>query len=80
MLLTENSVIVYPNPSRDDVHFKFDRIPVQLTIYDAHGKLVLHRSVNNKVLKINTNEFGKGLYIHHSGFENNITRGKFIIK
>jgi len=78
--LAENSVIVYPNPSQDNVHFKFNRIPVQLTIYDAHGKLVLHRLVNNKVLKINTNEFGKGLYIYHSAFENNITRGKFIIK
>jgi hypothetical protein len=75
-----NTVLVYPNPSQDNVHFKFDRIPVQFTIYDAHGKLVLHRPVNNKNFKINTTEFGKGLYFHHSTFENKITRGKFIIK
>jgi hypothetical protein len=76
----ENSVLVYPNPTHDVVYFKFDQVPVQLTIYDAHGKLVLHRFVNNKDFKINTSELGKGLYIYHSAFENKITRGKFIIK
>lgn len=70
---------IYPNPSSEYASFEFNKIPVQLTIYDLQNKLVFNELINQKIVKINTSDFEKGIYFCNSDFQGVVSRHKLII-
>ena len=75
-----HSIIVHPNPSTDIINFNFSQIPSRLSIYNTQGKLIFDNAINGSSIKLNTNEFGKGLYFYYSTIESKTITGKFIIE
>ena len=75
-----NYSFVYPNPSNENVTLTFERIPTQLTIYNAQGRLVFHKTVTDQSFKLNTNGFSRGLYFYYATFESDSSTGKFVLK
>ncbi|MCT4688510.1 T9SS type A sorting domain-containing protein [Vallitalea sp.] len=76
-----NSVIIYPQPSKNIINFKFNTEDVEiLNIYDQSGILIKSYNVKNKSIFTIKNELNTGVYIYHIKTKSNKTTvGKFII-
>ncbi|MBE7440875.1 MAG: hypothetical protein KFKLKKLM_02344 [Flavobacteriales bacterium] len=70
---------IYPNPSSEYAVFELEQYPVQLTIYDLHNKVVLSEHINQKLFKLNTSGFDKGIYFCHLFSDGLLSRKKLII-
>ncbi|HIO67071.1 MAG TPA: T9SS type A sorting domain-containing protein [Flavobacteriales bacterium] len=79
-LVNSNSIMAYPNPAKDHINFQFEQIQAQLSIYNAQGKLVFDNAINGRSIKVNTNDFGKGLYFYYSTIVSKRISGKFLIE
>ena len=84
--LQTNDVLVYPNPSLDQTHFRFDFqnqfSTVNLRIYDASGKIVFDKNIEGKIADytISAEGFRQGIYFYEIKSENILIKtGKFII-
>lgn len=74
-----NPVKIYPNPAANYVVFEFDKVPVQLIIYDQQNRVVLDKIINETSYRITTKDFNKGLYICNSIYKNETYKEKLII-
>ncbi|MDX8339272.1 T9SS type A sorting domain-containing protein [Draconibacterium sp. IB214405] len=61
-----STISVYPNPAHEKVSIKFQD-PVSsketLLIFDAFGKLILQKNIENQIEYLNVRGFSKGMYI-----------------
>jgi sorbitol-specific phosphotransferase system component IIBC len=77
------SVVVYPNPSEDNITVKLD-YPDEYTIIeliDIHGKINLSRQLDNAISIINVKAMKKGLYLYKILNNHNLlATGKIILK
>lgn len=76
----DDYITVYPNPSSDYLIFKFEKIPNQISIFDAQGKLVFENAMSNRTFNLNTSAYSKGIYFYFARFDNRISNGKFIVE
>jgi hypothetical protein len=62
--LTENIVLVYPNPVRDVVNIKLGKLETGATVqlYNANGALILRQSLTNNTQNISLRGLAAGLY------------------
>jgi len=74
-----NSVVVYPNPSNENVTLSFEQIPTQLAIYDGQGRLVFQKTITDQSFELNTSGFKRGLYFYYTSFESDSSTGKFVL-
>ncbi len=68
-----NSVLVYPNPAKDQINFK---LPSQnktfdLMIADLFGRQVYHAKENGDFVSIATSKIGEGVFVYSITDENN---------
>jgi hypothetical protein len=73
------SINIYPNPSEDNINFKFDQIPTRLAIYDVYGNLILTHLIADQFYKLNVRKFASGVYFYHATFEDAVAKGKLIV-
>jgi large repetitive protein len=57
-----NNVVLYPNPSNENVTISNLSYGTQVEIVDVMGKLVFSTTVNNTALIVSTNELANGTY------------------
>jgi len=74
---------IYPNPTENyftiDLTEKPDE-PVQMTIYDMQGKLIVKKLLSKKSTPVNTFNFSKGIYIVNLQIEKDTYSKKLIIQ
>ena len=68
--LKQNSVLVYPNPSKGIIYLELiDVKETELTLYNAVGQKILTKKINEKNSKLDLNLFDNGVYFLN--FKNN---------
>lgn len=76
-----NSLILYPNPTENEVNVKSLSYIQTLTIIDFTGKILKEqKDINQKEIKLNISGLKKGIYIIHVKTENETKSKKLIIK
>jgi len=62
----EESVKMYPNPTKNKVNFEFKSsiISPEITIFDIHGKVIkTYKQFFNNSIKLSTENYSKGMYL-----------------
>lgn len=77
---TQNNLSVYPNPSKGNVTLSANSLINRVEIFDISGKLVYTSNINSIQTTINTNEFGKGMYILKAQNKNSINTTKLFVE
>ena len=79
--LTENDIVIYPNPVADQltVSLRTDNFQVtSMSVYDINGKLVRTQAVNDNQIEISTQDLAAGSYfLRLSDGKSNVTT-KFV--
>ncbi|MBI1286027.1 MAG: T9SS type A sorting domain-containing protein [Flavobacteriales bacterium] len=58
--------VIYPNPSRDKVFFRLDRLPAEsseLLITDVSGRLILRKRISSMQFDVSVSELGAGYFL-----------------
>lgn len=77
--LIENSIKVYPNPANDILTIENSTISeVHFNLYDIKGKLILERSLSDKISKIDVRNLKSGMYLTRTTYRNSTEVFKFI--
>ncbi len=59
------SVNIYPNPTTDKIYIDLnDNIHCTFELFDAQGKFMLQKELNQKQNSVNMQEFNKGMYFY----------------
>jgi len=61
--LSENALIIYPNPATDLINIKSEVIISSVKIYEFTGKEVVNERVNNMYYQVNTSILESGIYL-----------------
>ena len=79
--LTENDVVVYPNPVADQltVSLRTNAFQVSdLAVYDINGKLILSQSVSDNQIRVNAQQLSSGHYFLRLSDGKNSVTTKFV--
>ncbi|MBR4637706.1 MAG: T9SS type A sorting domain-containing protein, partial [Bacteroidales bacterium] len=79
--LTENDVVVYPNPVADQltVTLRTDAFRVSdMAVYDLNGKLVMAQSVEDNQISVNASRLATGSYFLRLSDGKNSVTTKFV--
>jgi len=74
------SLVISPNPAKDNVKIKSDNTIEEIRVYNLHGQLVNTEKNGDKTHSISTSEWDAGIYIVEVHTNNNIQFGKIIKK
>lgn len=75
----ENSIKIYPNPSRTVLNISFDKaMNCFLTIHNEQGAKVLEQSINSQLNTIKTENFVNGVYFIQLRSGNEQWTGRFV--
>ena len=74
-ILSDNALVLSPNPTNSDVELKTDETIKSIMIYDINGKEYKIESKNNK---IDLSTFNSGIYTFRIHTENGISTKKII--
>lgn len=78
----KNTVTLYPNPAKDDVHFKINsKEEIQINIMNATGKQIATLIATDKEINLDTRKYASGVYLYEvvNKKKELITRGKFTV-
>jgi len=75
---------IFPNPAKDRIYIDFDNVDIseaEISIYDMSGKkqFNIHKSKNEKLLRIDANKLQSGLYLIEIKSEEGIVFKKVIV-
>jgi hypothetical protein len=56
---------IFPNPATDDVTISMGEVINELMITDIRGNIILHQSVGNTEVRVNSSEWHGGMYLVH---------------
>ena len=79
--LTENDIVVYPNPVSDQLTVSLRTNAFQVTnmaVYDINGKLILTQAVNDNQITTNTSKLAAGNYFLRLSDGKNSVTTKFV--
>ena len=77
---SEFQLKLYPNPATDFVHVFHKENILKISVFDAAGKLVLTKEVNDKQADIFVQQFPKGSYMLQALTEQGTESVKFLKK
>ncbi len=69
--IQENSLSVYPNPSSGKIIMKSDDGIENIEIYSILGQTILNQNKKGKLVEIDLEKLGKGIYIYKVKLKNN---------
>lgn len=75
---TKNTVSVYPNPTKGELHIQSDTTIKNVNIYSASGQKVMQSSGKDKSKNLNLEQLPKGIYILNIEGENQTQNVKVI--
>lgn len=81
IMMTNNKVNLYPNPTADILHIRFDQPlneAIQVKIVDLSGRVISSKKLINQESEINVSAYVPGVYIVVLMDEKEYTRIKFI--
>ena len=61
LISTNEAISIYPNPVKDQVHFKTKEAILKAEVYDANGRLIFVSPVQNNTMDVK--DLSKGNYI-----------------
>jgi hypothetical protein len=75
---TQHSVVLYPNPVRDEINLKFvgvSEISISISIFDINGNIALSKDImnNETVIKFDVHKLAAGAYLLNSQTSNGTT-------
>lgn len=77
-LSTDATLLLYPNPVKDNIIISSELAVAEIKVFDAMGKLVLDlRELNTGEIKINTSAFKNGIYSIQLVSDKKIITAKF---
>ena len=76
--LEDNSITLYPNPTRGELHIQSDKTIKNVNIYSASGQKVMQSSGKDKSKNLNLEQLPKGIYILNIEGENQTQNVKVI--
>ena len=79
--LTENDLVVYPNPVGDQLTVTLKTNDFQVTnmmVFDINGKLILSQPVNDNQIVMNTSRLASGSYLLRLSDDKNCVTTKFV--
>lgn len=80
-LITDNDVLVYPNPTNDNLYIRISaHAEKEITIYDVSGQLVVTTTNSDEFTHIDVSSFATGLYTVICNIGGNIIAKKVIIE
>ena len=72
---------IYPNPASDVINIWGENEIDEIRIYSATGKLIMHQvKIYSNKLKVDTEEFARGIYMIQVFQEGGVASGKFIVQ
>jgi hypothetical protein len=77
---SDNSFLIFPNPSKDIFNIKTDENISEVFIFDITGKNVLRKSVTDKEFFVNLSAFQSGVYFMAAKGEKGVSTGKLLKK
>jgi hypothetical protein len=80
---SQNPVIVYGNPAKDEINIKtqFEMQNAQITIYNSFGQAVkIMSGIRGNFVSINTSSLSKGLYFIEFTHEEIVVKEKFMLQ
>jgi choice-of-anchor B domain-containing protein len=77
--IANEGLLIYPNPAKNNVTIEYNGSFFNYSLYDNLGRLILSNKNNQNKVKINVNEFPKGLYIIEVEIGKDKLRKKLII-
>jgi len=76
----QDKLLIYPNPCSSTVNIESEYLINSFKLYDAAGKLVLNKVVNNRQTVISMEAFAEGMYYITLDTENSMITRKIIKK
>ena len=82
--IIENSLIIYPNPSSENISILFNRTDtaqINVELYNLNGELIdiIYKGINKREINYNFNYVARGIYIIKIKTDENIFIRKVII-
>lgn len=75
----ETNVRVFPNPSNGIVHVCVEGQPVlELQLFDVFGRMLLHKSMDEKEFSVNLSGYDKGIYMLRLVTGNGVTARRIV--
>lgn len=74
-----NSVLIYPNPSKDKISVSSDSFITKIELFDLSGKKIIEKKNNSNETSLNISQLTKGTYFIQIT-QGNIKQSKTIIK
>jgi hypothetical protein len=81
--LSENGIILYPNPGSEEIYISLNRntLSINYQINDINGRLLIDKRVKNvSILKLNVKNWNPGLYFIKLTEDNRTMHTKFLVK
>jgi|GEM_PF-1401836 len=78
-LLTNNSIMVYPNPASDKIQIISAKAEGDLVVYDVYGKQVWSEKMKSRQTELTVKNWKAGVYFITLKTKNSQTTGKIII-
>ena len=78
--ISEYNVMIYPNPTNNNIKITSNTLIQQVTIIDESGKTILSKKINTNSLNLILNQIDKGIYIVKIQLHGNHLIYKRIIK
>ena len=69
---------MYPNPASNLIRFEGDTPLKEIEVYNAEGKLILKKKIQNTEGNLDISHFAKGLYLLKINTENGPAEAKFV--
>ena len=71
---------LYPNPAKNQLFIKSNKIIEQVGLYNAIGKRVFQQKHNNKIVQLFLNGLAKGIYFVKILSEGKLSTQKIIVQ
>ena len=77
-IVEDNSITLYPNPTKSEVNISSENIINSIEIFNSLGQRVYYSVVNSNTKTIDISSFVNGVYILGVNTENGVIRKKII--
>ena len=75
------SIFLYPNPVEDKLLIENPDLNItEISVTDTNGKLLMHKNINEKTIRLDFKSFSKGIYIVNFKSSGKAIKSKKIIK
>lgn len=75
-----NVLLIYPNPAEKEVNISYTGVEFNYTVYNNLGQLIVNKTNNQELVKIDLSAFAKGIYLIEVETGKDKVRKKLIVE